>query len=81
MQDDDQIRDVVIEEARDDVVSDFDGEYPIEIDGLRNSFGEQVIHEDLSLQVRRGLSPDDAVVAKPWPEAREGLAVRVGGKP
>ena len=50
----DEIRDDVLEEARDDVVGHFDGEFPIEIEGLRNSFGEQVIHEDLSLQVRRG---------------------------
>jgi phospholipid/cholesterol/gamma-HCH transport system ATP-binding protein len=51
---DETLREEVLEEARDDVVSDFDGEYPIEIEGLRNSFGEQVIHEDLSLKVRRG---------------------------
>jgi phospholipid/cholesterol/gamma-HCH transport system ATP-binding protein len=49
-----EIREEVLEEARDDVVSDFDGEYPIEIEGLRNSFGDQVIHEDLSLKVKRG---------------------------
>ena len=59
MQDDpkdhgEEIREEVLEEARDDVVAHFDGEYPIEIEGLRNSFGEQVIHEDLSLKVRRG---------------------------
>ena len=59
MQDDpkyhgEEIREEVLEEARDDVVGHFDGEYPIEIEGLRNSFGEQVIHEDLSLKVRRG---------------------------
>ncbi len=30
------------------------GEFPIEVRGLRNSFGEQVIHENLDLQVRRG---------------------------
>ena len=54
MQDDGDIREEVLEEARDDVVGHFDGEFPIEIEGLRNSFGEQVIHEDLSLQVRRG---------------------------
>jgi phospholipid/cholesterol/gamma-HCH transport system ATP-binding protein len=52
--DDDEIREDVLDEARDDVVEHFDGEFPIEIAGLRNSFGEQVIHEDLSLQVRRG---------------------------
>ncbi len=32
----------------------FRGEYPIVVEGLRNSFGEQVIHEGLSLKVRRG---------------------------
>jgi phospholipid/cholesterol/gamma-HCH transport system ATP-binding protein len=51
---DDEIREDVIDEARDDVIGHFDGEFPIEIEGLRNSFGEQVIHEDLSLNVRRG---------------------------
>jgi phospholipid/cholesterol/gamma-HCH transport system ATP-binding protein len=29
-------------------------EFPIQVEGLRNAFGEHVIHEDLSLQVRRG---------------------------
>ena len=29
-------------------------EFPIVVEGLRNSFGEHVIHEDLSLKVRRG---------------------------
>jgi phospholipid/cholesterol/gamma-HCH transport system ATP-binding protein len=51
---DEELREEVIEEARDDVVEEFHGEFPIEIEGLRNSFGEAVIHEDLSLQVRRG---------------------------
>ena len=30
------------------------GDYPIVVEGLSNSFGEHVIHEDLSLKVRRG---------------------------
>jgi phospholipid/cholesterol/gamma-HCH transport system ATP-binding protein len=30
------------------------GDYPIVVEGLRNSFGEQVIHEGLDLKVRRG---------------------------
>ena len=30
------------------------GEYPIVVEGLRNAFGEHVIHEDLSLRVRKG---------------------------
>jgi len=51
---DDAITEEVLDEARDDVVETFEGEYPIEITGLRNSFGSQVIHEDLSLKVRRG---------------------------
>ena len=29
-------------------------EFPIVVDGLRNAFGVQVIHEDLSLKVRKG---------------------------
>ena len=49
-----ELREEVLDEARDDVISHFDGEYPIEIEGLRNSFGSQVIHEDLSLKVKRG---------------------------
>jgi len=52
--DDEILRDEVNVDARDDVVEEFEGKYPIEIAGLRNSFGEQVIHEDLSLKVRRG---------------------------
>ena len=54
MSEDDAITEEVLDEARDDVVETFEGEYPIEITGLRNSFGSQVIHEDLSLKVRRG---------------------------
>jgi phospholipid/cholesterol/gamma-HCH transport system ATP-binding protein len=49
-----EIREEVLEEARTDVVSTFDGEFPIEIEGLCNSFGDQQIHKDLSLKVRRG---------------------------
>ena len=30
------------------------GEFPIEVTGLINRFGEQTIHDDLSLQVKRG---------------------------
>lgn len=32
----------------------YEGEYPIVIEGLRNAFGEHVVHENLSLKVRRG---------------------------
>ncbi len=31
-----------------------DDDFPIVVEGLRNSFGEHVVHEDLSLKVRRG---------------------------
>ncbi|MEO1921577.1 MAG: ABC transporter ATP-binding protein [Sphingomonadaceae bacterium] len=30
------------------------GEYPIRVRGLRNAFGEQVVHDDLSLDVKKG---------------------------
>lgn len=32
----------------------FRGECPIVVEGLKNTFGEQVVHEDLSLKVKRG---------------------------
>ena len=32
----------------------FRGDYPIVVEGLKTSFGEQVIHDDLDLEVRRG---------------------------
>jgi phospholipid/cholesterol/gamma-HCH transport system ATP-binding protein len=41
-------------EAQDIVTERYDGKYPIVIDGLQNAFGENVIHEDLALKVRRG---------------------------
>jgi len=37
-----------------DIPEPFAGKYPIVIEGLRNSFGEHLIHDDLSLKVRRG---------------------------
>ena len=42
------------EEALEEDAEHFDGEFPIAIKGLRNSFGDQVVHEDLDLEVRRG---------------------------
>ena len=54
MQDEEILREEIAEEARDDVIEEFDGDYPIEIEGLRNEFGNQVVHEDLSLRVQRG---------------------------
>ncbi len=35
-------------------IEHFEGEYPIVIQGLRNSFGDQVVHEGLDLKVRKG---------------------------
>jgi phospholipid/cholesterol/gamma-HCH transport system ATP-binding protein len=51
---DEQTNHLVDVEARDDIPGPYDGKYPIVIRGLKNAFGEQVIHEDLSLKVRRG---------------------------
>jgi phospholipid/cholesterol/gamma-HCH transport system ATP-binding protein len=36
------------------IAEPFRGEHPIVITGLRNSFGDHVVHEDLSLTVKRG---------------------------
>ena len=41
-------------EALDIDVAAFTGEFPIRVEGLRNAFGDQVIHEGLSLEVRKG---------------------------
>ena len=30
------------------------GDYPIVVEGLTNAFGEQVVHQDLDLKVKRG---------------------------
>src|SRR5690606_18341600 len=38
----------------DEPVERYTGEYPIVIEGLRNSFGETVVHEGLDLKVKRG---------------------------
>ena len=45
------------EVGQDEVLSEterFRGDYPIEVEGLRTSFGEHVIHDNLDLKVRRG---------------------------
>lgn len=47
-------RDDVEDKALDDMPEPFTGKHPIVINGLRNSFGEAVIHEGLSLTVNRG---------------------------
>lgn len=41
-------------EALEDLPKRFEGEYPIVVEGLTNRFGDQVVHEGLSLKVRRG---------------------------
>ena len=35
-------------------VDHYEGDYPIVVEGLRNAFGDHVIHDNLSLKVRRG---------------------------
>jgi phospholipid/cholesterol/gamma-HCH transport system ATP-binding protein len=50
----DAIQEKVEAKAIDDLDEGFDGEYPVVIKGLRNSFGDQVVHEGLNLKVRRG---------------------------
>ena len=45
---------IVAEEALDEPVEHYTGEHPIVIRGLRNSFGETVVHEGLDLEVKRG---------------------------
>jgi phospholipid/cholesterol/gamma-HCH transport system ATP-binding protein len=42
------------EDAHDELPARFTGEHPIVVKGLRNSFGEHVIHEGLDLTVNRG---------------------------
>ena len=49
-----QIRGVVQDEALDEIPAAFTGEHPIVIKGLRNCFGDQVIHDGLDLVVNRG---------------------------
>lgn len=35
-------------------IEHYTGDYPIVVEGVRNQFGDHVIHDDLSLKVRRG---------------------------
>jgi len=44
----------VAAEAIEDLPERFEGEYPIVVEGLTNRFGDQAVHENLSLKVRRG---------------------------
>jgi phospholipid/cholesterol/gamma-HCH transport system ATP-binding protein len=48
------IEEEVAAEALDEQVDRYTGEFPIAIQGLKNSFGETVVHEGLELKVRRG---------------------------
>ena len=41
-------------ELLEDIPERFEGEHPIVIRGLSNCFGDQVIHQDLELEVKRG---------------------------
>ena len=41
-------------EALDLNLDEFTGKYPIRVHGLKNAFGDQVIHEGLDLEVRKG---------------------------
>jgi len=50
----DDIEPEVAAEALDDLPDRFEGEYPIVVEGLTNLFGDQTVHENLSLKVRRG---------------------------
>ena len=42
------------DEALDLNLDEFTGDYPIKVHGLKNAFGDQVIHEGLDLEVRKG---------------------------
>lgn len=57
MADDEDLEDL-IDDVRDRALKRmpilFTGEHPIVIEGLRNAFGEQVIHDNLDLKVKRG---------------------------
>ena len=41
-------------EALDLNLDEFTGKYPIRVHGLKNAFGDQVVHEGLDLEVRKG---------------------------
>lgn len=54
MSEDETIIREVSQEALGNIAEQFDGEYPIVVEGLSTRFGEQTIHEGLDLKVRRG---------------------------
>ena len=43
-----------LDDEPDQIPEPFTGEYPIVVEGLTNRFGEQTVHENLSLSVKRG---------------------------
>ncbi len=49
-----EIREDIADAAHRRMPGPFKGEYPIVVEGVRNAFGDQVIHDNLSLKVRRG---------------------------
>ncbi len=49
-----EIREDVAEAAHSQMPGPFKGEYPIVVEGVHNAFGDQVVHDKLSLKVRRG---------------------------
>ena len=49
-----EVREEMRTEAQGDPPERFEGDYPIRIRGLTNAFGEQVIHDHLDLDVRKG---------------------------
>jgi phospholipid/cholesterol/gamma-HCH transport system ATP-binding protein len=56
MADDDNVemlRDVE-DDALQNIAPAFEGEFPIQVEGLKNQFGNTVIHDNLSLKVKRG---------------------------
>lgn len=54
MSEESDITAAIDEDALPVIAEPFEGEHPIVIEGLKSSFGDHVIHEDLSLTVNRG---------------------------
>lgn len=50
----DEIREDVADAAHNRMPGPYKGEFPIVVEGVRNAFGDSVIHDNLSLKVRRG---------------------------
>ena len=54
MSETDRHRGDVLDEALESAPEQFDGQYPIHIEGLRNCFGDVAVHDQLDLAVERG---------------------------